>query len=213
MPTEQNAPDKVSRDAILEAAADAIARTSHNVTSIEAVIAAMRFSYEDVVDAFGSSSGLLTALVERLALSLLEPLVHRTPGHGIHERLNAFGQRVIEAHRSSQLQCLYRIALNNDVRKNGVAQDFYRQGPGLVTAGLTSFFDAAHAAGAVTPQASHALASHFMALMRSTLDMVDTTAFGGPSILRTLAAGKVSSVVERFCAGIQKKVDHAYVVR
>lgn len=213
MPTEQKAPVKVSRDAILEEAADAIARSSHNVTSIEAVIAAMRFSKEDVVDAFGSGYGLLTALVERLALSILEPLANRTSGHGIHERLNAFGQRVIEARRSSQLQCLYRIALNNAVRKNGVTQDFYRQGPGLVTAGLTSFFDAAQAAGAVAPQASHALASHFMALMRSTLDIVDTAAFGGPSILTTLAAGKVSSVVERFCAGIQKKADHAYVVR
>lgn len=213
MPAEQTGPAKTGPDAIVDEALNAIARCGHELRSIEAVIGATRFSPEAVVDAFGSSNGLLTAIVERLALSILEPLAERKPMQSIHERLNAFGQRFMEARHSSELQCLYRIALNNAIRENGVARDFYRQGPGLVTAGLTSFFDAAQAVGAVAPQASQALASHFMALMRSTLDIVDTAALGGPSILTTLAAGKVTSVVERFCTGIQKKADHAYVVR
>ena len=205
-----NASTASRRDAILKEVSDAAERASSSVASIEAVIATTRFSYRDIVDAFGSGSGLLVALVERLALSMLEPLGDGATAQAFQESLHAFGRRVTDARAASQLKCLYRIALTDAIRQNGIARDFYRRGPGLLATGLAGFFDAAQAAGVVVPQASHALASHLMALLRSSLDLSDAIALRGTSSDTQHAPGDISPVIELFCGGIQRKVNHAY---
>ncbi|MBJ2154601.1 TetR/AcrR family transcriptional regulator C-terminal domain-containing protein [Variovorax sp. IB41] len=205
-----NASTQGRRDAILKEVATAAEHASSSFASIEAVIAATRFSYQDIVDAFGNGSGLLVALVERLAMSMLEPLGDGTAAHSFHDSLQAFGRRVTDARAASQLKCLYRIALTDAIRQNGLARNFYRRGPGLVAAGLAGFFDAAQAAGIVVPQASHALASHLMALLRSSLDLSNTIALRGASSETLHVPGDISQVIELFCGGIEIKVNHAY---
>jgi AcrR family transcriptional regulator len=191
------------RHAILGEVADALRTANSAITNIEAVIATTKFSSQHVADAFGGTRGLFIALVERIAGAMLEPLADDAAGTSFQQKLLAFAHRVVHEYSAPQVQSLYRIALTEVIRNTGIGFDFYKHGPGLVTAGLARFFEAAQAAGIVLEVDSRQLASHFMALLRADLEVPDASS--GPLRVR----GDMTRIVELFCAGIQSEVEDA----
>lgn len=190
------------RQTILREVADALRTADSGITSIEAVIATTNVTSQQVGDAFGSNQGLLVALAQTLASSMLEPLDDCTTEASFRERLLAFGHRVTDVYSASQLKNLYRIAVTEVIRNTGIGCDFYNHGPGLLTAGLTRFLKAAQMAGIAAGQDSRSLASHLLALLRASFDLSDTFPPDGPNE-SSHEQRDVSQVIELFCAGIQ----------
>lgn len=188
---------------ILSEVADAVRKAGRGVTSIEAVIAATRFSTPDVAEAFGSSRGLVVALVERIARWMLEPLADDAAGTSFQQKLLDFGLRVAQEYSAPQVQCLYRIALTEVIRNTGIGLDFYRHGPGFVTAGLARFLDTAQSAGIVLQADSRQLASHFMALLRVDFEVRDAARTSGDQ-------GDIARIVALFCEGIEGEVEDVH---
>jgi hypothetical protein len=197
------------RYTILSEVADALGAADSGIRSIEAVIATTGLESQEIVDAFGSNQGLVIALAEMLAASMLEPLEGCTTAASFRRKLVAFGHRVTNEHSASQLKSLYRIALTEVIRNTGIGREFYQHGPGSLTAGLARFFEAAQRAGIVLEENCDALASHLLALLRASFDLSDTF----PSdVSRELKyeQGDVSHIVDLFCAGIHTGANDAH---
>jgi hypothetical protein len=197
------------RYTILSEVADALRTADSGIRSIEAVIAATDLGSQEVADAFGGNDGLVIALAEMLAASMLEPLEGFTTAASFRQKLVAFGHRVTNVHSASQLKNLYRIALTEVIRNTGIGRDFYQHGPGLLTAGLARFFKAAQTAGIVQEEDCHALASHFLALLRASFDLSDTFPSDVSKEL-SYEQGDVSHIVDLFCAGIHTGAKNAH---
>lgn len=201
------------RYTILSEAADALRVADSGITSIEAVIATTDLSSQEIADAFGSNRGLVIALAEMLAASMLEPLEGCTTVASFRQKLLAFGHRVTNEHSASQLKSLYRIALTEVIRNTGIGRDFYRHGPGLLTDGLARFFKDAQTAGIVLEEDCHALASHLLALLRASFDLSDTFPSDmskGTSKELSYEQGDVPQIVDLFCAGIHTGAQNAH---
>ncbi|RST48897.1 TetR/AcrR family transcriptional regulator C-terminal domain-containing protein [Variovorax sp. MHTC-1] len=190
------------RHAILKEMADALRSASSGITSIEAVIATTNVTPQEIGNAFGDNQGLLVAIAEALAVSMLEPLDDCTTEVAFRQKLLAFGHRVTDEYSASQLKNLYRIAVTEVIRNTGVGCDFYNHGPGLLTAGLTRFFKAAQTAGIAVGQDSRNLASHLLALLRASFDLSDTFPADKPNE-SSHEQRDVSRIIELFCVGIQ----------
>lgn len=206
---QANATDR--RYAILSEMADALRCADLDVSNIQAVIAATRFSLQDIVDEFGSTSHLFNAMVETASTSLLEPLDDCTNELSFQQKLLAFAHRATDAYSAVQLRCLYRIAVTDDIRNAGMGRDFHHYGPGLVADGLTRFFMAAQEAGIGLEEDSRRLASHLMALLRANLD-ISAPLTSETSNETTSPRDKVSRIIELFCAGIEMEADDAHAV-
>jgi hypothetical protein len=198
------------RYTILNEVADALRAADSGITSIEAVIATTDLDTQEIADAFGNNRALVIALAEMLAASLLEPLEGVTTAASFRQQLLAFGHRVTNEHSASQLKSLYRIALTEVIRNTGIGPDFYKHGPGRLTAGLARFFEAARTAGIVGEEESHYLASHFLALLRVSFDLSDTFPSDASKDLSD-AQGNLSQIVDLFCAGIHTGAQNAHV--
>ena len=198
------------RHTILSEVADALRAADSGVRSIEAVIATTDLGAQEIADAFGNTHGLVIALAEMLAASMLEPLEGSTTAASFRPKLIAFGHRVTNVYSAAQLKRLYRIALTEVIRNTGIGRDFYKHGPGLLTAELARFFEAARAAGIVLEEDSHALASHLLALLRASFDLSDTFPSDG-SKDSSHDQGDVSQIVDLFCAGIHTGAQNAHV--
>lgn len=199
------------RSAILSQVADALRCAGRGVSSMQAVVATARISPQDIVDEFGSTRGLFIALAKSVSASMLEPLDHGTTDASFQHKLHAFAHRVTDEKSASQLRCLYRIALTEVIRNNGIDRDFHQHGPGQVTAGLARFFKTSKEDGIALEEDSRQLASHLMALLRAHLDLFDALPAGasnGPSRRR----GNVTRTIELFCAGIQMEANDADAV-
>lgn len=191
------------RHAILKEVADALqAASGRSITNIQGVIAATTIASQEIVDEFGDSSGLMRALADMLAKSMLEPLDECTTEASFQQKLLAFADRVTDEHLALQLRCLYRIALTEVIRNTGTGMHFYKHGLGLVTAELARFFKGAQASGIVLEEDSRHLASHFMALLRANLDLSGTWP-PAASKETPRPAKDVSRIIELFCVGIQ----------
>ncbi|HSV58682.1 MAG TPA: TetR/AcrR family transcriptional regulator C-terminal domain-containing protein [Variovorax sp.] len=199
------------RYTILSEVADALQAADSGVRSIEAVIAKTDLSVQEIADAFGSNDGLVIALAEMLAASMLEPLEGSTTAASFRPKLIAFGHRVTNEHSASQLKNLYRIALTEVIRNTGIGPDFYKHGPGLLRDELARFFEAARSAGIVGEEDSHYLASHLLALLKASFDLSDTFPSDG-SKHSSHERGDVSQIIDLFCAGIHTGAENAHVV-
>lgn len=198
------------RYAILNEVADALRAADGNVTSIEAAIAATDLGTQEIAAAFGNNRALVIALAEMLAGSLMEPLEGVTTAASFRHKLLAVGHRVTNEHTVSQLKSLYRIALTEVIRNTGIGPEFYKRGPGSLTAGLARFFEDAQAAGIVGEDDSRYLASHFLALLRAGFDLSDTFPPDRSTDLSN-TQGDVSRIVDLFCAGIHTGARNAHV--
>lgn len=188
---------------ILGEVGDALRNAGSGVTNIEAVLAVTRFSPQDVANAFGHSRSLVIALVEQTARSMLEPLADDRPATSFQQRLLEFGQRVAQEYSSPQVRCLYRIVLTEVIRNTGIGLDFYKHGPGFVTAGLARFFEATQSSCISSQADCRQLAGHFMALLRAEL--------GDSELARACGArGDISRIVKLFCEGIGGEVEYAH---
>jgi hypothetical protein len=197
------------RYTILSEVADALRAADSGLRSIEAVIATTDLSSQEIADAFGSNHGLVIALAEMLAASMLEPLEGCTTAPSFRRKLLAFGHRVTNENSASQLKNLYRIALTEVIRNTGIGRDFYKHGPGLLTAGLARFFKAAQTDGIDLEEDCHALASHFLALLRASFDLSDTFPSDVSKEL-SYEQGDVSRIVDLFCIGIHTGANNAH---
>ncbi|QSX74192.1 TetR/AcrR family transcriptional regulator C-terminal domain-containing protein [Lysobacter arenosi] len=197
------------RDAILRDVADAIRNVDGDPTNIESVIAASNTRQQEVVAQFGSSSGLLIALMEKVARSTLEPLGYCRNEEEFRANLLEFAIRMTNEHSGLQLQRLYRIALTGVIRDASVGRDAYRHGPGLVKDELARFFRAAQSAGIDLSGDSHRLASHLMALLRARWSLVGVAP---RNIVAASQQRDVNQIIELFCAGIQSEARSDYVV-
>lgn len=192
------------RYAILRDVAYAIRNADSDITSIEAVIAATEVTSQNIASKFGDTSGLIIALAEMVAMSMLQPLEDCTTEAGFRKSLLEFGSRVTDEYSGPQLKRLHRIALTDVIRNTGVGRDFYKHGPGLVQNELARFFRSAQAAGIVLSDDSHRLASHLMALLRAGWDLSGTAPQDVPN---PSPHDDVDLIIERFCAGIQNGVE------
>lgn len=197
------------RYTILSEVADALWAANSGIRSIEAVIATTDLDSQEIADAFGSHHGLVIALAEMLAVSMLEPLEGSTTAASFRRKLIAFGHRVTNEHSVSQLKSLYRIALTEVIRNTGIGREFYKRGPGSLTTGLARFFEAAQTAGIVLDEDCDALASHFLALLRASFDLSDTFPSDVSKEL-SYEQGDVSQIVDLFCAGIHTGAKNAH---
>ncbi|KWT94128.1 MULTISPECIES: TetR/AcrR family transcriptional regulator C-terminal domain-containing protein [unclassified Variovorax] len=178
---------------------------------MQAVLATTRISSQDIVDEFGSTRGLFIALVECVSAWMLEPLDHGAADASFQEKLHAFAHRVTDEQSASQLRCLYRIALTELIRNNGIDREFHQHGPGHVTDGLARFFRASQEEGIALEEDSRQLASHLMALLRAHLDLFDALP-AGSSDGHSRRRGNVTRTIELFCAGIQMEANDADAV-
>ncbi len=192
------------RDAILQDVADAIRTVDGDPTNIESVIATSNSSQQEVVVQFGSASGLVIALMEKVARSMLQPLVYCRNEDEFRRSLLEFGYRVTDETSGLQMQRLYRIALTGIIRDASVGRDAYRHGPGLVKDELARFFRAAQAAGVDLTGDSHRLASHLMALLRAKWSLAGIAPRDIPA---ASPHDEVNRIIELFCAGIQSGVE------
>ncbi len=197
------------RDAIVRDIADAIRNVDGEPTNIESVIAASRSSQQEVVAAFGSTSALVFALLDKVARSTLQPLGCCRNEDEFRRSLVEFGCRMTDECSGLQLQRLYRIALTGVIRDASVGRDAYRHGPGLVKEELARFFRAAQAAGIGLTGDSHRLASHLLALLRARWSLAVITP---RSIAGASPREDVERIVELFCAGIKTESRDEYVV-
>ena len=197
------------RFTILSEVAHALRTADSGVRSIEAVIATTDLSSQEIADEFGSNQGLIIALAEMLAVSMLEPLEGCTTTASFRRKLIDFGHRVTNEHSASQVKSLYRIALTEVIRNTGIGRDFYKHGPGLLTDGLARFFKAAQTDGIDLEEDCHALASHFLALLRASFDLSDTFPSDMSKEL-SYEQGDVSQIADLFCAGIHTGANNAH---
>ena len=209
MSVVQQAPAVNRRYTILSEVADALWAADSGIRSIEAVIATTDLGSREIADAFGDNRGLVIALAEMLAASMLEPLEGSTTAASFRRKLIAFGHRVTNEHSVAQLKSLYRIALTEVIRNTGIGREFYKRGPGSLTAGLARFFKAAQTAGIVLEEDCDALASHFLALLRASFDLSDTFPSDVSKEL-SYEQGDVSHIVDLFCAGIHTGARNAH---
>lgn len=193
---------------ILEEIAAALRDAGDSVTNIQAVVAGTHVSHQEIHQLFGGFTGLLNALIERLAQSMLAPLESdREAGNEFLPTLIAFGQRVTDSATALQLKALYRIAITDTIRDTRLGQDFYARGPGRVLAGLASFLSSARSAGVALDGDSHQLASHLMALLKAYSGLPDGVASHELDELR--ACADVSQIIGLFCLGIQQEMGNA----
>ena len=200
---------QLGRREILEEVARALQAAGPGVTNIQAVVAATPVQPEEIDQLFGGFSGLLNALVEAVAQSVLAPLAPAGEGaDAFLPTLIAFGQRVTNPRTALQLRALYRIAITDTIRDARLGQDFYARGPGQVLQGLARFLSTARAAGIPLEGDSHQLASHLMALLKGYAGLPDGLAHHEPDDTRSLA--EVPGIVGMFCLGIQPEAGHAH---
>jgi len=203
MPTVRKAGGELRRQSILAEIADALGTTADETTDIRMVLTKTRVSSEDIVSEFGDHSGLVTALAEMLATSMLELLAEPVTGATFRQRLLAFGERVANEHAAPRFRCLYRLARDGTGRTVGSDREFCRHGQDLLTHGLAQFFQAAQGQGVGLKGDSQRLAMNFMALLRAGLEHSEA--------LPTSSARWVSQerrevyrAINLFCCGIQK---------
>lgn len=192
------------RAAILDAFASRLQESNTGITNIEAVVAATDVSPQAIEQEFGGMDGLVIALVKQLSASMVEPLGECTTEAAFREQLHAFASGVIDPDKLAQLKSLYQIALTDAIRKTGLGQQFYENGPGLLAAELGQFIDRAQAHGIACHEDSRLLASHFMAILRAHLDLSETFTPADESG-REQPKVDMARVVQSFCDGAQTR--------
>lgn len=189
---------KDSRSTIMAELARVLRDAEAGVDDIESAIARTSASSQEISAEFGSSRELLLAMVCQLSDSMAAPLALGPKADPL-ECLVAFGRRVIDIHADSHLRAVYRIAINESLRRTGLGREFYEVGLGRLTRRLAEFIQIAQANGTLRRADPHLLASHFLSLLRANL--------GGGS-RHGLATGPITGgaysrdVADLFCRGI-----------
>lgn len=188
-----------SRATIMQEVAKVLRDTDAS-TNIESAVLRSSVSMQEVADTFGSSRDLLLAMVAELSEVMSASLAADSMQLGLRERLIEFGQCVADIYATSHLRNLYRIAITESIRHTGLGRDFYDAGPGRLAQHLAAFLAAAQTAGELRRADPHLLASHFLSLLRASVDLVEFCP-------RDLAAD-VFAVVDVFCDGVNREHPH-----
>lgn len=178
---------------------------------LQAVLDLAGVSPRQVNEIFGGSGGLMIALGERFAGSLLAPLRNCNTESAFREVLLEFGRQFSDAYADAKLSTVYRLAIAERIRDEDLGRAFYRAGPGKVVAGLEEFFRAAQVAGIVVPGDSQGLASHFLALLRGGWKVTgvarDTRVPGQEQLEQH---DEIAHVVDIFCSGLHVESNNAH---
>jgi hypothetical protein len=199
MSAELAANPRSTRAAIIADLATALRNSDGHATNIESAIATTGVSASEIAALFGGNRELMLAMVAKLSETMCAPL--STGSADLRQRLFDFGQRVTDTYANSHLRALYRIAITESIRHTGLARDFYESGPGHLTQCLADFLQDAQHRGELGSADPHLLASHFLAALRTHLDVADTFSHG-PSIRRVVDGAYVRNVVDLFFDGI-----------
>lgn len=175
MPMEQTAKrgrTKVSRTALLEAAAAVFFEQGYAATSIDAIIERAGGSKRNIYSEFGSKDGLFAAIVADKVEKALTPLaVEDLATHDLRSTLIAFGTALVEGLLSPPLLGIYRIAVTESARLPGLADRFYEHGPGHASARLTQVLEAARRRGELRIGDCAMAADQFVGLIRGNLHL------------------------------------------
>lgn len=203
MNSELAAVPQHSRAMIMAELAAVLSRSNGNTSNIESAIAETSVSKQEIAAKFGGNRQLILAMVSALSDSMSAPLDGASAQSDLRQRLLEFGQCVTDIYATSRLRSLYRIAITESIRHTGLGRDFYELGPGRLTQRLADFLQSAQAEGALGPADPHLLASHFLASLRTPLDVADTFS---PAPATSTGADRthVWNVVDLFIHGIDR---------
>jgi AcrR family transcriptional regulator len=206
MNVELAAGSQPSRATIMAELASVLRNSNGSTTSIESAIARTGVSLQEISVHFGGKRELLLAMISELSDSMSDPLTRGSTDPDstkvdFQQRLLDFGQSVTDIYATSHLRDLYRIAITESIRHTGLGRDFYEAGPGRLTQRLAEFLETAQADGTLGSADPHLLASHFLASLRTNLDVADTFSHG---LATSTVADRtyVRNVVDLFLNGI-----------
>lgn len=199
MNAELAASHEHSRATIMAELAAVLRNANGNTTNIESAIAQTDISAREISASFGGNRELILAMVSELSDSMSAPLAGGSTKRDVRQRLLDFGQRVTDIYATSHLRSLYRIAITESIRHTGLGRDFYEVGPGRLTERLAKFLQTAQAEGELGSAAPRLLASHFLASLRTNLDVADTLSHG---LAPVADRAYVRNVVDLFFHGI-----------
>jgi AcrR family transcriptional regulator len=175
MPLEQTVKrgrTKVSRAALLEAAAAIFFEQGYAATGIDAIIERAGGSKRNIYNEFGSKDGLFAAIITENVEKVLAPFaVDNLVTHNLRSTLLAFGTALIEGLLSPPLLGIYRIAVTESARFPGLAGRFYDHGPGHASARLTQVLEAARRRGELRVSDCAIAADQFVGLIRGNLHL------------------------------------------
>lgn len=163
---------KVSRAALLEAAAAIFFEQGYAATGIDAIIERAGGSKRNIYSEFGSKDGLFAAIVSENVEKALAPLaVEDATTQELRSTLLAFGTTLIEGLLSQPLLGIYRIVVTEGVRFPGLARRFFEHGPGLASASLSRVLEAAARRGELRVADCVTAADQFVGLIRGNLHL------------------------------------------
>lgn len=172
MTTSTIAPDKkqLRRMTILQAASDVFLESGYERTSIDAVIERIGGSKRTIYNEFGSKQGLFAALIVHTAEQALEALApSQMGGHDLRSTLQDFGQKFMSVIMSPVVLALYRAIVHESVRFPELAQIYWDNGPGSVTAHLAKALEKYRGNGEITVDDSATAADIFIGMIRGNI--------------------------------------------
>lgn len=161
------------RDAILERISEVLIKQNRNVIELEAVLDQSGVRTAELDAAFDDADDLLIALVRRFAKELSEPLRPRSEHDGdefadLRGRLSEFGAGLENAY-ASLLIGFFRLAMTEGSRHKAIRGRLFDEGPGAVTAALSSFLERARAADRIRCDDCSLAAEQLMGMFREPL--------------------------------------------
>jgi AcrR family transcriptional regulator len=192
------------RKAIVQNVADAL-RESHHAASFGALLANASVSQEEVIHELGNNEALISAVAGTIAQRLMAPLAEPPTEASFIRQLVEFSRRATHEYSGLQVKNLYRILVSDTTHEPTIKGAMYRHGPVLVRRELAHFFSSAQSAGVRLEVDSLALATYFMASLRSYWYLSDMSGAAD----RAPCEREIGKLVEVFFSGIQAKIKDA----
>lgn len=197
---------KQRREAILRAAAEVFFEQGYAATSIDAIIERAGGSKRNIYNEFGNKEGLFLAIVTENANTLLSSLViEQRESQDLHETLNTFGQRLMNAYMSPALIGIYRIAVTEFSRFPDLVSSFYEQGPGRATLRLAEVLQDARERGEIHADDCLRIAGHFVGMIRDNLHLQVVLGLRAPPSAKETREA-VKSAVTVFLNGVCPRI-------
>lgn len=154
------------RHQLLSAALDVFLSQGFSGTSLDDIARAAHVAKRTIYEQFGGKEGLFAAAIERSATQLISrfPAINQTSGE-LGGDLYSVGCTVLDLVLQPRSLAIYRLVAGEAGRQPMLAQMFYEQGPGRVTASVAELLASYMRQGLIPQGDPVALARRFIGLV------------------------------------------------